>query len=109
MFDLTKQEKQVVLFLSVLAIAGLGIDFLNKKLPAARAIACVNPDLGKVDINRADKAALIGIPGIGEKLAQRILDYRGQNRGFADIEELKNIKGITSYKLERIKYKVCVR
>jgi competence ComEA-like helix-hairpin-helix protein len=109
MLNLTKQERQVVLFLSALAIAGLGINFLSKRFPAAKAIACLNPDLGKVDINLADKRALVSIPGIGEKLAQRILDYRGQKSKFCDVEELKNIKGITGHRFEQIKDRVCVK
>jgi len=103
MFSLTRQERGVVLFLLALALAGLGINFLVKRYAAVKAFVCVTPRMGKVNLNETDKQTLIGIPGIGEKLAQRIIEYRSQQGGFQEIEELKKIKGITGYRYEKIK------
>ena len=101
MLNLTKEEKQVVLFLVVLALLGAGLNFLAKKFSPVRAIACANPRLGKININAADKLTLKLIPGVGEKLAERILDYRKENKGFSELEELRNVKGFSSRTLEK--------
>ena len=109
MFNLTRQERQVILFLSTMALLGLGINFLAKKYSQSKVFRHFYQDIGKVDINHADKEMLKSIPGIGEKLAQRIIAYRQEQAGFKSIEELKGIKGITSYRYEKIKDSLMVR
>ena len=53
-----------------------------------------------VNINRATKEELTALPGIGDVLAQRILDYRKNNGKFGSAEELLNVEGIGKKKLE---------
>lgn len=101
MLNLTREEKRVVLFLVIVALSGAGINFLAKKFSPVRAAACVNPDLGKININTADKETLKLIPGIGDKLAGRILDYRLENGKFHGPEELRNVKGIHNSTMEK--------
>ena len=55
-----------------------------------------------VNINTADIAELSALPGIGEVLAQRIMDYRNKNGFFSAPEELLNVSGIGAGKLEAI-------
>ena len=47
-----------------------------------------------VNINTADVASLSTLPRIGEKTAQRIIDYRKKNGKFKRIEDLLKVKGI---------------
>lgn len=103
MFNLTRQERQVILFLISIALVGIGINFLLKKYAPDKTLASFTQDIGKIDLNSADKDLLISIPGIGEKLAQRIIEYREKQIGFSRIEELKNIKGITDYRYQKLK------
>lgn len=49
---------------------------------------------GLVHLNRADKAALMTLPGIGEAKAEAILEYRDSHGGFTKKEELMDIPGI---------------
>ena len=48
----------------------------------------------KVDINSANARQLQKLPGIGEVLAQAILDYRLENGPFESIEQLMEVPGI---------------
>jgi competence protein ComEA len=59
--------------------------------------------LQKIDINRAEAWLLEALPGIGETLAQRIIDYRDMNGPFKRIEDLLKVSGIGSTTFENMK------
>lgn len=47
-----------------------------------------------VNINTADKAALLTLNGIGDKKADQIISYREERGGFKTIDDLKQVQGI---------------
>ncbi len=51
-------------------------------------------DEGKININTATAEELISLKGIGEALAQRIIEYRGASGPFETVDDLMNVKGI---------------
>ena len=53
-----------------------------------------------IDINLADKKELMALPGIGDVLAQRILDYREEAGPFTSVEGLMNVEGIGKKRME---------
>lgn len=57
---------------------------------------------GKVNINKADLAALQTLPGIGEATARTIIEYRNKTP-FKKPEDLKKVSGIGDAKYERVK------
>lgn len=64
------------------------------------------PDDGEahlVDINTATLRELIPLPGIGEKMAARILEYREEHGRFSSVDDLRNVKGIGTKKLEQLR------
>ena len=54
-----------------------------------------------ININTADKDALMSIKGIGEKRAGAIIMYREQNGPFSSVEQLAEIKGIGEVFIEK--------
>lgn len=61
-----------------------------------------------VELNTADTNALIALPGIGSKLAKRILAFRDKLGGFYSVDQLDEVYGIMPEYLENIKKKVRV-
>ena len=55
-----------------------------------------------LDINTASKAQLMELPGIGEEIAERIIQYRTENGPFEAIQDLLNVKGIGEEKLQTL-------
>jgi competence ComEA-like helix-hairpin-helix protein len=56
-----------------------------------------------VSVNHADAESLTAIPGIGPKVAQRIVQERKQRGGFETLHELQSVVGIGAVLYEKIK------
>ncbi len=64
---------------------------------------------GTIDINRANAQELEALPGIGPAIAKRIIDYRQAHGNFTRPEDLRNVRGIGSSKLEKIREQIVIR
>ncbi len=70
----------------------------------AGPLAAATPAMeGAVNINTATLEELQMLPGIGESIAQNIVDFRNANGPFASIDELIKVKGIGVNKLDAIR------
>ena len=108
MFNLTSQERSVVLFIIATVLLSVGFDYCRKlHSPIFRLSFMEEESARKININTADKEVLMSVKGIGETIAQRILDYRQKFGRFDSEEELKEVKGISDYKFERLKGSIC--
>jgi competence protein ComEA len=58
---------------------------------------------GLLDLNRATDQDFDALPGIGPKLAERIMAYRQSEGGFHSLDELRSVKGIGKKTFERIR------
>lgn len=111
MFSLTRQERKVLIFIGILILAGsilriLNLNAIGEDLSSDRDRAAISENTGPgkpVNINLASSKDFESIPGIGEVIARRIIDYRNQFGFFGDLEDLKKVKGIGDKKIEAIK------
>ena len=55
-----------------------------------------------ISINEADKEEIMALPGIGEVLADRIIEFRNAHGDFSSPEELLNVEGVGKKRLEEI-------
>ncbi|MFH1665223.1 MAG: helix-hairpin-helix domain-containing protein [Candidatus Omnitrophota bacterium] len=115
---LDKYEKMALIMLSVLLAAG-AMTLYNTRFAVCREITVVRGGLEerltllqveeilkegrRVDINTATAEQISVIPGIGETLAARIVEYRQNTGHFRGKEDLLKVKGIGEKKLEKIK------
>ncbi|MGM9940973.1 MAG: helix-hairpin-helix domain-containing protein [Bulleidia sp.] len=60
-------------------------------------------NMERISINSATAEQLCSLPGIGETMANRIIDYRNEHGLFQSIEEIMNVKGIGQAKFEKIR------
>ena len=73
---------------AMFAMSGAPAAQAKPKAEKASAAAVV------VNLNSATLTQIATLPGVGEKAAQRIIEYREKNGGFKKIEELMNVRGI---------------
>jgi competence protein ComEA len=65
----------------------------QSKAPAPKPTATATA-AAPVNLNTATAEQLATIPGVGPKMAERILDYRTKNGGFKKVEDLMNVSGV---------------
>lgn len=78
-------------------------EYVNGSDPEASGIA----DDGRININTASAEELMKLSGIGEKLAERIVNYRTEHGDFKVIEEMALVSGISENMVANISDKIC--
>lgn len=103
----TPQERQALAFLLVVLAVGLGLIGWRTVSPqAARSAAGSSAARAhtylQVRINSANAQELESLPGVGPKMAERIVAERAQHGYFLTLEDLKRVKGVNQKFLERV-------
>lgn len=88
----------LAVLLGLLAFRGYGAQFGARPTEPAAA------DL--TDLNAADHTELSQVPGIGPKTAEAIVDHRRVHGPFKSVDELRNVRGIGSATLEKVRHRV---
>lgn len=87
--------------------------YLECECPKITNDGCVNEDKiednqnTKISINNATKEELTKLNGIGEKIVEKIIEYRKENK-FKTIEDIKNVSGIGESLYEKIKDSITI-
>ena len=108
--------ERVVLILMLIAILVLVAYRIFDAVPKAesgiileQASSAAPAEDAPVDLNAADRAALLTLPGIGESKADAILAYREGHGPFKNVDELCNVKGIGPAIVDGLRDRVIVR
>ena len=93
---MSRNNKLIIAFalLSILLILFIPRDKhkANVEIPPATTVE------RKINLNTATVIELANLPGLGQKTALAIIEYREQQGGFKTVDEIRNIKGIGEIK-----------
>jgi competence protein ComEA len=94
-----EEEEEMMTRILMAAILGIAVSApaasaqskaTTPKAPATATATAAAP----VNLNTATVEQLATIPGVGPKMAERIIDYRQKNGGFKKVEDLMNVSGV---------------
>ena len=78
-------------------------DFADQPLTEKSPVKTYAPRYAVVDINSADTTAFIALPGIGSKLAMRIINFRDKLGGFYSVTQVGETFGLPDSTFQNIK------
>jgi competence protein ComEA len=90
---------------ALVAASGATLAAQTKTPPAAAAKPA---SAAVVNINTASATEIATLPGVGAKMAARIIEYRQKNGPFKKIEELMNVPGIGEKNFLKLKPQLAV-
>lgn len=65
-------------------------------------------EMKKISINHSSKNELMKLPGIGDSTADKIIEYRQEHGYFQQLDDLKNVKGISESKFNKLIDVICL-
>jgi competence protein ComEA len=96
----TNEYERLVPFIKIESAKEIIADKISTEIqPAKTFVSYYSP----IDINVADTTAFIALPGIGNKLAARIVNFRNKLGGFYSIEQVKETFGLPDSTFQKIK------
>lgn len=124
----TPQERNIIFALSLLLLLGIFVKIIKEKVfpdstetlkliavseeiksnysDVKSAVSIEDSLIALININEADATELVSLPGVGTKLAEKVLKTRDQLGGFKSIEDLLKVPGIGAKKFKKIHSKV---
>jgi len=77
-----------------IAVSAAATSAQSKSTTQKAATGATATAAAPVNLNTATAEQLATIPGVGPKMAERIIDYRQKNGGFKKVEDLMNVSGV---------------
>jgi len=102
-----KTVQDVVDEVGVTSTANLAALSLDTKLKDESTIYLPVQSNQSISLNHASKEELMTLDRIGEKTAQKIIDYRNE-QSFTCLEDIMNIQGIGQKTYERLRESLCL-
>lgn len=116
--NVTKAEKLLLGLTAVFLCVLAGLYFHDARSAGQQEVVvttetevpqeALTPDFTPLDLNTATAAELTELPGIGDKLAERIVAYREANGPFASVEEIMEVDGIGEGKFADLEGRITV-
>jgi competence protein ComEA len=86
-----------------IAVSAAAASAQNKATTPKAAATVTATATAPVNLNTATAEQLATIPGVGPKMAERIIDYRQKNGGFKKVEDLMNVSGVAEKSFLKMK------
>ncbi|MFZ4084733.1 MAG: ComEA family DNA-binding protein [Vampirovibrionia bacterium] len=101
-FNTSKIAKTIFAFIFILSLT----IYLSRKVEVnkylIKKISSNKSYTLRVNINSANEQELNNLPGIGPKLAKRIIEYRFTHGSFENLDEIRAVKGLGAKKFSQI-------
>lgn len=97
----------VLLISAVFLSSAIGRNRYDTVVPIHSVDIVITPE-PLININIAPREEISRINGIGEVLAQRIIEWREEKGPFRSVDELLDVYGIGEAKLEMIRDRICI-
>lgn len=102
MFNLTLEERKVLLFLVAAVFIGFGISFALKRSARLEKILVADVDIGKLNLNEVKREDLERLHIFSVKLSEKIIAYRQERGSLNSLEELRSLKGMNDKRLKEM-------
>lgn len=98
------EANRLIPYISI-EITGEATTHNSSNFTASTPVTTTKPELKVrvIDINAADTSAFISLPGIGSKLAARIVNFRDKLGGFVSVQQVAETYGVADSTFQKIK------
>src|SRR5262245_32822641 len=87
----TRPAQLTAAFFLVLSVALVGVQIYRSSRWACKPLEHSGAPAYQIDLNRAERAELLQLPGVGPQLADRIVQHRHEHGPFCSVSDLERV------------------